>query len=265
MAEGRNHRHQTRIYDIRSECCRNVESTNVHSPYEEGSSALHPIHGAVPGRLGFVVHRVRMDQDRLLLRVVPFLCAVPRRRSAGGRHHRGPSVGYGPAFHSLLRYAEDHHVTIYYLPPHTTHYLQPVDYSLFRPLKRAYQAAEDASVWTGTPTDIYRIPVLFGLAWKSACNEENIKAGFRGTGLYPFDPQHVIGQLPQVDQDDSVNEEQAHLDGELGRGGEGGGEEESEEEDEVMDDRPLHWHYAMQALFAETVSAAMQMQGSHAA
>jgi hypothetical protein len=132
--------------------------------------------------------------------------------------------------YELLHFAEDNHVTIYYLPSHTTHYLQPVDYSLFRPLKRAYHAAEDASFWSGLPTNMFRVPILFGTAWKKACTPDNIKAGFRGTGIFPFDPEHVLQQL-EARRDDNICL-QTPAD-QLHRGGEVSEEQEENEVEEI--------------------------------
>ena len=87
--------------------------------------------------------------------------------------------------YDLLHYPEDHHVTIYHLPPHANHFLRPIDCALFRPLKQAYHAAEEASVWAGTPTERHRIPVLFGTAWKRACTVSNVKVGFRNSAENP--------------------------------------------------------------------------------
>jgi hypothetical protein len=116
--------------------------------------------------------------------------------------------------YELLTYAEQHHVILYYLPPHTTHYLQPVDVALFRPLKRAYHEAEDQTLLYGRTATLYDIPKLFLVAWNKACIAKNIASGFRATGICPFDPDYVLRTLQQdsaaVDGNDAPGETLVH-------------------------------------------------------
>lgn len=92
----------------------------------------------------------------------------------------------------VLSYAEDHHIVLYYLPPHTTHYLQPVDVSLFGPIKRQYHIAEDIFFRPHRPATLNDIPRLFMEAWTKACTPKNIISGFRGTGICPFDMDRAM-------------------------------------------------------------------------
>ena len=74
------------------------------------------------------------------------------------------------------------------LPPHTTHFSQPLDVSIFSPLKAAYSnilhrrtQAGEKGVWKG---NFYK---LYVEAQEIAFTPENIRSGFWNTGLVPLD------------------------------------------------------------------------------
>jgi len=74
------------------------------------------------------------------------------------------------------------------LPPHTTHFSQPLDVSVFAPLKSAYSnilhrhtEAGERGVWKG---NFYKFLIE---AEKIAFTPENIRSGFWWTGLVPLD------------------------------------------------------------------------------
>jgi hypothetical protein len=82
----------------------------------------------------------------------------------------------------------DYRVLPVCLPPHTTHFSQPLDVCVFSPLKKAYSdilhrrtQAGERGVWKG---NFYK---LFSEAEKIAFTPENILSGFRCTGLVPLD------------------------------------------------------------------------------
>jgi hypothetical protein len=82
----------------------------------------------------------------------------------------------------------DYRVLPVCLPPHTTHFSQPLDVCVFSPLKKAYSEvlhrrtqAGERGVWKG---NFYK---LFAEAEKIAFTPENIRSGFWCTGLVPLD------------------------------------------------------------------------------
>jgi hypothetical protein len=82
------------------------------------------------------------------------------------------------------------------MPAHASHLLQPLDVGCFAVLKKAYgQQIEHlirCDVDHVSKTEFFD---AFYAAHKAAITESNIKGGFRGAGLAPFDPEHVISKL----------------------------------------------------------------------
>jgi DDE superfamily endonuclease len=74
------------------------------------------------------------------------------------------------------------------LPPHCSHRLQPLDVSVYGPLKRYYSNA--CTSWMhanpGIPMTIMNIASCFGFAYPSAFTPKNILAAFKATGIWPF-------------------------------------------------------------------------------
>ena len=80
-------------------------------------------------------------------------------------------------------------VIMFCLPPHTTHLTQSLDKGCFGPLK-AHWREECWAYSTANPGRIitrYQFSQLFGKAWVKGMSMQNIIAGFRITGVYPFD------------------------------------------------------------------------------
>ena len=93
-------------------------------------------------------------------------------------------------------FCRDHNIVTLCMPAHSSHILQPLDVGCFSPLKRAYGGRIDHMIRGGV-THITKADFLpaFNAAFHATFTESNIKAGFRGTGLVPFDPESVISKL----------------------------------------------------------------------
>lgn len=82
------------------------------------------------------------------------------------------------------------------MPAHSSHKLQPADVGCFSPLKTAYgNEIEDmmrAGITHITKEDFFP---AFLAAHRATMTFDNIRGGFRGAGLVPFDPEKVISQL----------------------------------------------------------------------
>lgn len=93
----------------------------------------------------------------------------------------------------LLSFANDNGIIMICLPPHTTHWLQPLDRSIFKPMKCYYYEA--VNVWVrnnpGQSLGKCEFGKLFNTAWGKSATPSNAANGFRACGLYPLDPDAV--------------------------------------------------------------------------
>jgi hypothetical protein len=82
------------------------------------------------------------------------------------------------------------------MPAHASHLLQPLDVGCFSVLKNAY-GREIEYLIRCSITHISKTEFLsaFYAAFQSTFTESNIRGGFRGAGLAPFDPESVISKL----------------------------------------------------------------------
>jgi hypothetical protein len=94
------------------------------------------------------------------------------------------------------RYCKENKIVTECMPPHSSHILQPLDVGCFGPLKTAYgrQIENYMRRYINHITKLEFLPA-FKEAWKATFTKENICGGFRGAGLVPYNPEHVISNL----------------------------------------------------------------------
>jgi hypothetical protein len=94
------------------------------------------------------------------------------------------------------QYCTDNKIITLCMPPHSSHLLQPLDVGCFSPLKSLYgkQIEKFMRLRINHITKLEFLPA-FKEAFKAAFTEQNIKSGFRATGLVPYDPVIVISNL----------------------------------------------------------------------
>lgn len=82
------------------------------------------------------------------------------------------------------------------LPPHSSHLLQPLDVGCFSVLKRRYSQEIEVFIKAHinhiTKAEFF---IAFQKAYNRTMTKENIKAGFSGAGLFPYNPQAVLSKL----------------------------------------------------------------------
>ena len=90
----------------------------------------------------------------------------------------------------LMDKAKESNVVLLTLPPHCSHKLQPLDRSVFGPLKKFYNSACDSwlKAHPNTPMTIYDISENLGIAYTRAFTSQNIQNGFKAAGIFPYDP-----------------------------------------------------------------------------
>lgn len=93
-------------------------------------------------------------------------------------------------------YCKDWNIITLCMPAHLSHKLQPLDVGCFSPLKRSY-GTEIEKLMRAYITYISKedfFPASY-IAFRTTMTESNIRAGFRATGLVPYDPDYVISKL----------------------------------------------------------------------
>jgi hypothetical protein len=94
------------------------------------------------------------------------------------------------------QYCQENHIITLCMPPHSSHILQPLDVSCFSPLKASYgkQIESLVRLRINHITKLEFLPA-FKEAFQAAFSEQNIRSGFRATGLVPYDPENVLSHL----------------------------------------------------------------------
>ena len=88
----------------------------------------------------------------------------------------------------VLDIAKENGVIMLTLPPHCSHKMQPLDLTVFGPLKAYYNTEVDAWMLRnpGVPITIYQIAECIGHGLPKALTPSNIIAGFNKSGIFPF-------------------------------------------------------------------------------
>ena len=97
----------------------------------------------------------------------------------------GHSSHYCP---EVIRVAAAAHVILFALPPHTTHLSQPLDKGVFASLKMHWREVchDFLTRHPGRVVTRYDFCALFSKAWSESVTIKNVIAGFRTTGVFPF-------------------------------------------------------------------------------
>ena len=101
----------------------------------------------------------------------------------------------------VMGLCREHQISFKCFPANTTHFLQPLDVAVFGPMKKQWRSILDR--WRASnPRTTYN-KGEFSRRLRELCdilNRQNILAGFRATGLVPFDVEEAIRHLPLVQQ-----------------------------------------------------------------
>lgn len=86
-------------------------------------------------------------------------------------------------------------VIAYALPSHTSGKTQPLDLVAFSRFKAALKAVVSSTVvpLQAHSLDLYNYCDCLRVAYKKAFTPDNISAGFKRAGLWPFDPTRLLG------------------------------------------------------------------------
>lgn len=99
-----------------------------------------------------------------------------------------------------LDLAVEHGITVLSFPPHCSHRMQPLDVTVFGPIKRLYTSQCDA--WcknnAGKVLEIQHVAGIVDKCLNLGLTPKNIKSGFEVTGIYPFNPD-VFAELDFIE------------------------------------------------------------------
>ena len=122
-------------------------------------------------------------------------------RSKSGNRRRRLLIVDGHSSHvnmAFIELADCLRIILVILPPHSTHRLQPLDKSLFAPLARYYTnglnslLADSLGMISMSKRAFFKV---FWPAWQQAFSVQNIKSGFRKTGIWPMNAALVIDEI----------------------------------------------------------------------
>lgn len=83
------------------------------------------------------------------------------------------------------------------LPRNNTHLVQPLEMAIFQPTAKAYSTLlDDHKRFCGPRLNKEDLIRYYQLARKEAVKSINIMSGWKKTGLFPFNPDEVLHQLP---------------------------------------------------------------------
>jgi hypothetical protein len=121
------------------------------------------------------------------------------KRTANGKPRVLISDGFGThETLEILEFCFANDITLCRLPSHTSHKLQPCDVSVFAPLKTAYRDQVERLNRGGVDTiDKEHFTYLYKPARDRAITKRNILAGCAAAGLFPFNPQRVLRDMPK--------------------------------------------------------------------
>ena len=93
---------------------------------------------------------------------------------------------------AVSEFCREKNIILYCFPAHSSHILQPLDVTVFGPLKKLWNSAiNDFKAKFKTSVTKHCFLQVFDPAWKKCTEKRHSIAGFRATGLVPFNPNNV--------------------------------------------------------------------------
>ena len=99
-----------------------------------------------------------------------------------------------------MEFCEKNGIVLLTFPSHCSHKLQPLDVSVYGPLKTYYNAECGNWMKPGRKITLYEVSEILGKSYAKAFTLENATAGFQKTGIYPFNDDifKEVDFLPSV-------------------------------------------------------------------
>jgi hypothetical protein len=109
----------------------------------------------------------------------------------------------------FIKYCNQNKILLAVYPPHSTHTLQVLDVSMFKPLSTAYSNKVSAFIersqglMSMSKRDFFP---LFYRAWQISFKETTILKAFEATGLLPFNPEVILKRFNTSSSSDSKSQ-----------------------------------------------------------
>jgi hypothetical protein len=106
----------------------------------------------------------------------------------------------------FIEYCDQNKILLAVYPPHSTHTLQALDVSMFKPLSTAYSNEVSAfmersqGLTSMSKRDFFP---LFYCAWQASFKETTILKAFEATGVSPFNPEVILKRFNTSSSSDS--------------------------------------------------------------
>ena len=116
----------------------------------------------------------------------------------GQRHLILMDSHYSHVFnYCFMKMMYDRNIKVLALPPHTSHWAQPLDKNPFSAFKEHFnkQMRKFLRQSGGRPLEKDEYNALFNVSWVKAITAQNIQAGFKRTGIWPPDPNVIPHEL----------------------------------------------------------------------
>jgi hypothetical protein len=113
---------------------------------------------------------------------------IPRTKTVGNRPRLLIVDGHGShCAEEFMVQCYKHNIHLLFLPPHASHVLQPLDLSVFSPLKAAYRRELGKLIYKDDDTPVGKRGFLqcYAKARQAGLAEKNVLAGWKATGLWP--------------------------------------------------------------------------------
>jgi hypothetical protein len=93
-------------------------------------------------------------------------------------------------------FCKEHSIITLYMPPHSSHLLQPLDIGCFSVLKRLYRKQIERFIQNGVNhIDKQDFLEVYYIAYTETMNLANIYSSFAAAGLVLYDPERVLSKL----------------------------------------------------------------------
>jgi len=117
---------------------------------------------------------------------------LPQTQTDTKRHRMLIMDGHGSHIDiEFMWICKQNKVQLVFLPPHSSHVLQPLDLGVFSPLKTRYRRtiSELSCLDDAAPVKKQRFIIAYNLAREEALTDRTLRSGWKAAGIFPWNPE----------------------------------------------------------------------------